>query len=244
VTKDTLFSNPLRPPARFKFDDDVASVFTDMINRSVPGYAMMLEMIGVITDAYAKPDTRCYDLGCSLGASTLSIRHSLPDASCTIIAVDNAEAMVTRCRAAIAKDTHPAPVRVLCDDILNIPIKNASLVVLNFTLQFIAPDQRQALLLRIYDGLNPGGVLVLSEKCLLSKPQEQETLTRLYHDFKRKQGYSDLEIARKRNALENVLIPDTLEAHKIRLTEAGFEQVTPWFQCFTFMSLLAKKANQ
>jgi tRNA (cmo5U34)-methyltransferase len=244
VTKDTLFSNPRSPLASFKFDDDVASVFTDMINRSVPGYAMMLEMIGVITGEYAKPNTRCYDLGCSLGASTLSIRHSLPDAGCTLIAVDNAEAMVTRCRAAIAKDTHPAPVQVLCDDILNIPIENASLVVLNFTLQFIPPELRKALLSRIYEGLNPGGVLVLSEKCLLAKPQEQETLTRLYHDFKRKQGYSDLEIAQKRSALENVLIPDTREAHHIRLTDAGFEQVTHWFQCFTFMSLLAKKTDQ
>ncbi len=244
MAKDTLYSTPRNPSDRFKFDEQVASVFNDMINRSVPGYTMMLEMIGIIASEYARPETRCYDLGCSLGASTLSIRHSLPDKSCTIIAVDNSPAMIARCDSNIEADDHPAPVHVCCDDIMNIPIENASLVVLNFTLQFITPDQREVLLTRIYEGLVPGGALVLSEKCILSKPEEQATLTRLYHDFKRRQGYSDLEIAQKRSALENVLVPDTLETHRQRLGRAGFGQVTPWFQCFTFMSLLATKNDE
>jgi len=241
MSRDKVFATPREQIEKFKFDDRVASVFGDMINRSVPGYGMMLDMIGVITRETVKPDTRCYDLGCSLGAATLSMRHNLPDDSCRIIGIDNSEAMVSRCQSIIDQDDASAPVDIRCEDILDCEIKNASLVVMNLTLQFIEPAQREPLLEKIYNGLNPGGILVLSEKTNLPNEHEQNTLTDLYYGFKRLQGYSDMEIAQKRDALDNVLIPDTLGTHRTRLHQAGFSHVTPWFQCFNFMSILAHK---
>jgi len=241
MSRDKVFATPREQIEKLKFDDRVASVFGDMISRSVPGYGMMLDMIGVITRETVKPDTRCYDLGCSLGAATLSMRHNLPDDSCRIIGIDNSEAMVSRCQSIIDQDDASAPVDIRCEDILDCEIKNASLVVMNLTLQFIEPAQREPLLEKIYNGLNPGGILVLSEKTNLPNEHEQNTLTDLYYGFKRQQGYSDMEIAQKRDALDNVLIPDTLGTHRTRLHQAGFSHVTPWFQCFNFMSILAHK---
>lgn len=241
MKKDRIYATPRDQIDAFAFDEQVAEVFTDMIQRSVPGYPMMLEMIGVIAREFSQPNTHCYDLGCSLGAATLSIRHNLPDSSCKIIAVDNAAAMTKRCSEIIAADNGSAPVEVRCEDILNTEIENASLVVMNFTLMFIDPEQRPALLSKIYQGLNPGGVLVVSEKMRETDEQDQEMLTELYHRFKRIRGYSELEISQKRTALEKVLIPETIKTHSERLRESGFNQVTTWFKCFGFTSLIAKK---
>lgn len=241
MSQDKVFATPREQIEKFKFDDRVASVFSDMISRSVPGYGMMLDMIGVITRETVSPGTNCYDLGCSLGAGILSMRHNLPDDSCRIIGIDNSEAMVSRCQSIVDSDDATAPVEIRCEDILDTAIENASLVVMNLTLQFIEPSQREPLLEHIYNGLNPDGVLVLSEKTNLPNEHEQDTLTDYYYAFKRQQGYSDLEIAQKREALDNVLIPDTLGTHRTRLHQAGFSHVTPWFQCFNFMSLLAHK---
>lgn len=241
MKKDQIYASPREQIEAFRFDEKVAEVFPDMIRRSVPGYSMMLDMIGVITAEFVRPATRCYDLGCSLGGATLSIRHNLPDDSCEVIAVDNAAAMVERCRELVAADRATAPVEVRCEDILDTGIDNASLVVMNFTLMFIDPELRLALLQKIFRGLNPGGILVLSEKMKESDAGDQALLTDLYHNFKAAQGYSQLEIAQKRSALENVLIPETLEQHRQRLQQAGFEQVTGWFKCFNFTSLIAKK---
>jgi len=241
MSRDKVFATPREQIEKFKFDDRVASVFSDMINRSVPGYGMMLDMIGVITRETVKPNTNCYDLGCSLGAATLSMRHNLPDDSCQLIGIDNSEAMVSRCQSIIDQDDATAPVDIRCEDILTCNIENASLVVMNLTLQFIDPAQREPLLERIYQGLNPGGILVLSEKTNMPNEHEQDTLTDYYYAFKRQQGYSNLENAQKREALDNVMIPDTLGTHRTRLHQAGFSHVTPWFQCFNFMSLLAHK---
>ena len=241
MKKDQIYASPRDQIDAFRFDDAVAEVFSDMIVRSVPGYRMMLEMIGVITREFVRPNTQCYDLGCSLGAATLSVRHNLPDSSCKIIAVDNAQAMTLRCQDIINADTAVTPVDIRCEDILTTEISNASLVIMNFTLMFISPDQRLPLLYKIFNGLNPGGVLVLSEKMKESEYQDQEMLTDLYHHFKRIRGYSELEVAQKRNALENVLIPEPIEIHQERLGQAGFQHITSWYKCFGFTSLIARK---
>jgi len=239
--KDDLYATQLDKVNAFQFDSRVAAVFHDMIERSVPGYGLLLDMISVITTQYAKRDTRCYDLGCSLGASTLSIRHGLGDNSYEIIAVDNSSDMVAKCIENLALDSSPIPTQVLCQDILETEIENASIVVMNFSLQFIPAVERVNLLTRIADGLVPGGVLVLSEKIELNQPVEQEVLTNLHHGFKRVKGYSDLEIAQKRTALEEVLVPDSVDEHQKRLIDAGFRQTWLWFQCFNFVSILAAK---
>lgn len=238
--KDRLFAEAREQVAPFSFDEKVAGVFADMIGRSVPGYELTLKMIGVIAGHYGKPKTRCYDLGCSLGASTLAMRHNVP-ANCTLVAVDNSEAMINRATDYIERDDAPAPVELICADIRDIAIDNASMATLNFTLQFVPEPDRVTLLGNICDGLIDSGVLVLSEKIALHGDQEQQLLMDLHHDFKRSMGYSDLEIAQKRSAIEEVLIPDTLETHKERLHSAGFKAVYTWFQCFNFASLIAIK---
>lgn len=237
---DRLFINE-QPRQDFRFDAAVARVFPDMIRRSVPGYTTIIPMIEVITEQYVQPGSNCYDLGCSLGASTLAMRHGMPDSGCVLVGVDNSEAMLERCRHHVALDDHPQPVELRCENILETALADASVTTLNFTLQFVAPERRLELLARIAEATRPGGVLVLSEKIRFDSPHEQATQNRLHHEFKRANGYSDLEIAQKRSALEQVLIPETLEDHRRRLETAGFTGTTVWYQCFNFVSMLAFK---
>ena len=241
MDKDELYSESLANIADFSFDAQVADVFTDMIERSVPGYRSIITMIETLTEHYAQSGSSLYDLGCSLGAATLSMRRGIAADGCSIISVDNSEAMVERCKKAIERDHNPTPVEVICDDIRHVEISDASVVVLNFTLQFIPPDERAKLLGDIYKGMRPGGVLILSEKVAFADDHLNELLTGIHHDFKRAHGYSDLEISQKRSSLENVLIPETIPSHRERLIQAGFTSVDVWFQCFNFMSMLAVK---
>lgn len=241
--RDTLFSAPIDKLGDWTFDERVAEVFPDMIQRSVPGYSNIISMIGMLAERFVKPNTRVYDLGCSLGAATLSVRRSVQADGCKIIAVDNSPAMVERCRRHIDAFRASTPVEVIEADIRDIKIENASMVVLNFTLQFLAPDDRLTLLERIYQGLNPGGALVLSEKFSFENAEVGELLFNMHHDFKRANGYSELEISQKRSMLENVMLTDSVEAHKARLRQAGFQHSELWFQCFNFGSLVALKAG-
>ncbi|MFD1803295.1 carboxy-S-adenosyl-L-methionine synthase CmoA [Mixta tenebrionis] len=241
--RDTLFSAPINKLGDWTFDERVAEVFPDMIQRSVPGYSNIISMIGMLAERFVKANTQVYDLGCSLGAATLSVRRSLQAEGCKIIAVDNSPAMIERCRRHIDAFRAATPVEVIEADIRHLPIENASMVVLNFTLQFLAPDDRLTLLQRIYQGLNPGGALVLSEKFSFEDTDVGELLFNMHHDFKRANGYSELEISQKRSMLENVMLTDSVETHKARLRQAGFEHSELWFQCFNFGSLVALKAG-
>ena len=238
--KDTLFAEPLFTVQGFRFDEHVARVFNDMIQRSVPGYGTILSMIGDMAERFVQDGSTCYDLGCSLGAASLAMQSRIRAKNCHIIALDNSAAMAARCKQATSND-YPVKVVVKQQDINDTPIENASMVVLNFTLQFLNPEDRQSLINRIYQGLRPGGVLLLSEKIEFDERHHQELMTTLYHNFKRANGYSDLEIAQKRTALENVLITDSLATHKTRLNTAGFTSADVWFQCFTFASMIAIK---
>jgi len=241
-TRDNIYATPQDMIVDFVFDESVAHVFPDMIRRSVPGYDNLIPLLGVIAEKFVTANSNIYDLGCSLGASTLSLRRRINSDGCQIIAVDNAKAMVEQCRENIANDTHGTiPVDVICDDIRNVKLKQASLVIMNFTLQFIAPDERLSLLGKIATGINNGGALVLSEKVISEDADEQALLEELQLNFKRANGYSELEISQKRAALDNVLIPDTIEVHRQRLTQAGFSQVFVWQQCLNFISLIAIK---
>lgn len=241
IKPDTIFASPLEKITDFAFDEAVARVFPDMIRRSVPGYTTIIPMIGLITEHYAQSGTSCYDLGCSLGASTLAMRHGLKNKQCDLIAIDNSSAMLDRCRHYIELDNETTPVELLCNDINDITFKPSSVFTLNFTLQFIAPDSRLTLLKNIQQALKPGGVLILSEKICFEDPDEQSTLEHLHWGFKKANGYSDLEVSQKRSALEQVLLPDSLAIHKKRLEQAGFTSSYVWYQCFNFMSLIAIK---
>ncbi|MEN8169130.1 MAG: carboxy-S-adenosyl-L-methionine synthase CmoA [Pseudomonadota bacterium] len=240
-SRDDIYASPQEMLVDFAFDDKVATVFPDMIRRSVPGYSEIIALLGLFAEQYATANSNLYDLGCSLGAATLSLRRRVNQPGCTIIAVDNAESMIQRCRENIEHDLESTPVELQCADIREVEIKNASVVVLNFTLQFLPGEERLTLLRRIYEGLNPGGVLVLSEKLQFSDTGRQQFEEAMHLAFKRANGYSELEISQKRAALEEVLVPDTLEQHSARLTEAGFRRVEPWFQAFNFASIAAFK---
>ena len=212
-----------------------------MIRRSVPGYETIIALTGLLAEQYAQPKSQCYDLGCSLGAATLSMRSRIQQPDCCIVAVDNAEAMTRRCQKHVREAGEGIEVEVICADIQDVAIRNASVVVLNFTLQFIQPAARLALMQNIYSGMRPGGALLLSEKIVFANAGEQQRMDALHIAFKKANGYSDLEISQKRSALEKVLIPDTLEQHQERLHAAGFSSVDVWFRCMNFVSLLAIK---
>lgn len=240
--QDQIYASPLDELIDFRFDERVVDVFPDMIQRSVPGYGTLISLTGILASRYAQANSHCYDLGCSLGAVTLSMRQRMADKNCDIIAIDNSEAMIEKARKIIDADTNDhVAVQLICADIADVVIENASVVVMNFTLQFIPVAEREALMQRIYQGLRPGGVLILSEKLAFEDKTRQQFHIEAHHDFKRANGYSDLEISQKRTALENVLIPETLTDHQQRLENAGFGFVEKWFQCFNFASLIAIK---
>ncbi|TNF99702.1 MAG: carboxy-S-adenosyl-L-methionine synthase CmoA, partial [Gammaproteobacteria bacterium] len=219
----------------------VASVFPDMIQRSVPGYSDVIQGTGLIAGQYATDASNIYDLGCSVGASTFAMSQQIKTKPCKIIAVDNSQDMMNVCKTNLSKRENDIPIELIVSDILDIEITNASVVVMNYTLQFIPVDDRNALLSKICKGIKKGGVLLLSEKLAFDNPFEQQALTELHEAFKRANGYSELEISQKRSALENFLVPETLDQHMDRLYQAGFSQVSPWFRYINFVSLLAWK---
>ncbi len=236
--KDQVFAKPLSQVKAFEFNEDVARVFRDMISRSVPGYELLLHLIGLYANVFAQQASNIYDLGCSLGEVTQMVAQATSSLDCAIIAVDNSAAMINKCRRRYA-DT--ISIDWQCKDIQEVEIHNASLVILNLTLQFIEQDKRQAMINKIYQGLNPGGVLVLSEKVLFDENLENERMVQLYQAFKKTRGYSDLEISQKRTALENVLVSDRETVHRQRLDEAGFSEIYQYFRAFNFVSYLAIK---
>ncbi len=242
--QDRIYATPRDAVEPFRFDETVARVFPDMIRRSVPGYATMVEVTGVIAGRYAQPGSNLYDLGCSLGAVTLAMRHQVSQiADCRIIAIDNAPAMIAGAQRLLDANHDSMPVTLRCENILDTRFQQASVVALNFTLQFILREERTTLLSHIADGMLPGGALVLSEKIRCDNAAEQQLNDALHHAFKRSEGYSDMEIAQKRSALEQVLVPDTLDEHIERLTAAGFTDIAPWFRCCNFVSLIARKTT-
>ncbi len=238
--EDKIYAKPRAQVENFAFDSQVADVFDDMIRRSVPGYAMTLSLLGIIAQRYAQPQTRIYDLGCSLGAGIVAMAPAVVS-NVHFVGIDNSQAMLDRCQQNVARLQPTRQAELHCQDIQETPIENASIVVLNFTLQFIPKERREALLARIRQGLTPGGILVLSEKIQFEDDRIQNNMTDLHHDFKRANGYSDLEIGQKRAALEKVLVPETLATHQTRLQRSGFSRSETWLQCFNFASLLAFK---
>jgi tRNA (cmo5U34)-methyltransferase len=237
--KDSLYSQPLGQINSFAFDDNVAQVFPDMIQRSVPGYQTMIAAIGLLAGRFAKPNSVCYDLGCSLGAASFSMRQNIHVENCKIIAVDNSQAMLTRFESVLTPEK--TSIELHCADIRDVKIENASMVVLNFTLQFLPVEDRKELLAKIYNGLLPNGALIISEKLAFDDSRQHELQIDLHHEFKKSQGYSDLEISQKRTALENVLIPETFATHQNRLKSVRFESAELWFQYFNFASFIALK---
>ena len=236
--RDNLFSANI-DIADFRFDKEVVEVFDDMVRRSVPGYDSMIQMIGLIARMYGQDNTNYYDLGSSTGAISLAIALNNKHQKNTFFAIDNSEEMVSKCKQNL--ESKIDNLQATCADINQIHIENASIVVLNLTLQFIDVKDRSNLIKKIYEGLNPGGVLIISEKIHFEDKETQDQITNLHIDFKKENGYSELEIANKRQAIENVLITDTKAIHIERLKDSGFKDTSCFFQCLNFVSFLSVK---
>ena len=238
MSRDQIYHQEAAGVGTFEFNEAVAEVFPDMLERSIPGYAASIRAIRALAQQYVQRDSHCYDLGCSLGAATMAMREGIDVTGCRIIAMDNAPAMVSRCQKIIAEDDSDIPVDVVTADIRSADISNASMVVMNYTLQFLPIDERQKMIAKISDGMRPGGVFVLSEKVVDDEPGIEAMLIELHHNFKRRHAYSDLEISRKRSAIENVLVPESVAAHRARMQSAGFQHVGVWLRYFNFVSIV------
>lgn len=237
--RDHVYREPRTQIVDFAFDEGVAAVFPDMIRRSVPGYETVVPLTGLLGARVLRetPGThRAYDLGCSLGATALALLHQLGSAACEVLAVDSAPAMIERARTLVSDPR----LTFKCADILTLELEPARLVTLNYVLQFLPPEDRLGTLKRIRRALEPDGALIYSEKIRFTDAATQRDFEAAHLDFKRANGYSELEISQKRSALEKVMIIDTEEQHRERLQMAGFSRVRKWYQCLNWASFEAR----
>ncbi len=241
MAEDRIFAAENAGSGTFEFSEAVAEVFPDMLNRSIPGYAASILTIGSLARRYVRPETHCFDLGCSLGAATIAMRHNICGPGCRIQAIDSSPAMIRRCRKIIAADDAAVPVDVIAGDVREADIENASMVVMNYTLQFLPIADRDDMITKVCDGMNAGGIFVLSEKIVDDNGEIENLLVDLHLEKKRRNAYSDSEISRKREAIENVLMPECLATHEARLTNAGFSHIGVWLRYFNFISVVAIK---
>jgi tRNA (cmo5U34)-methyltransferase len=241
MTRDEIYQAPQHPVAPFEFDDQVARVFDDMINRSIPFYREIIHRQAQLIARHYQDGTVIFDLGCSNGNLSLEICRLLGDVPFRVTAVDNSAPMLKVFSERLAATSCGDRVTLKCEDIGRTEIENASVVVLNFTLQFLPPGQRSDLIVNIRKGMTKGGILLFSEKITHAHPAMAGLQQEFYYTFKRENGYSDLEISQKREALEKVLIPETMEQHLERLQQAGFSAIDLWHKWFNFAAWIAVK---
>lgn len=234
---DNIYKNGDFNHLPFSFNEEVTQVFEDMINRSVPGYISSLKMTKEITTKLFQKDSNFYDLGCSIGAVTNQVSDIVRTKKGNILAVDNSEAMINFCKSRI-KDSH---ISFILDDIKKIEIENASVASLNFVLQFLEPSVRLNFLKGVFKGLRKGGALLLSEKFSFDSNKEEESVSRIHHSFKLSNGYSELEVSRKRDALEGVLISQSQAENEELLYESGFSEIRKVMKNLNFVTYVAIK---
>ena len=239
--RDRVFADQAEAIADFKFSKEVATVFDDMLSRSVPFYAETQRMIGEMAGDFVKSGTNVYDFGCSTGTTMLALHDRVPK-DVKFIGVDNSEDMLVRCRDKLAAGGFDRPFELRTADLnAGATVENASLVLMILTLQFIRPLQRERLMADIYRGLNDQGCLIVVEKVLGEDSIFNRLFIRYYYDMKRRNGYSEMEIAQKREALENVLIPYTLLENRELLLRTGFRYVDVFFKWYNFCGIVAVK---
>lgn len=242
--RDNIFARERPTGEPFVFDEEVVDVFDDMLDRSVPLYRESLRRQSQLACRFYQPGTRIYDLGCSNGNFGMSLLQAMEGRPFSMAAVDSAQPMLESYRRRLASRGVGADIELIEGDIRCVPMKNASVVIINLTLQFLPPADRQALLGSVRKALVPGGVLLLSEKVVDVDPTLEQLQQDFYYRLKRENGYSELEISQKREALENVLVPETVEAHIDRLKRCGFSRQTIWLKWFNFVSILAQSGER
>lgn len=239
--RDRFFEAPESGECDFRFTEEVATVFDDMVGRSVPFYDEMQRMVCELAGDFAEPGTRLYDLGCSTATTLIALDQAVhPDVR--FVGVDNSAPMLDQARVKLADAGVRRPVDLVCTDLHDGPaIENASVVTMILTLQFVRPLFRERIVRRIAAGLNPGGCLLLVEKITPMNSTLNRLFIKHYYDFKRRNGYSETEIARKREALENVLIPYRPEENQTLLRDAGFSCAEELFRWYNFTAMVALK---
>lgn len=241
VVKDEVFKEPLKSVADFAFGEKVASVFDDMLLRSVPFYEEMQRMIAELSADFAVEGTNVYDLGCSTGTTMLHLASKLPQ-NVKFIGVDNSEDMLKRCRQKFAENNFKRDHELLCADLnQKAPIQNASVVLMVLTLQFIRPLHRERLIEEIREGMVDNGCLIVVEKVLGEDSLFNRLFIKNYYEFKKRNGYSEMEISQKREALENILVPYKLLENRELLLRSGFRYCDAFFKWYNFSGLIAVK---
>lgn len=240
--KDRIFAEQEKAISDFDFGERTAEVFDDMLDRSIPQYRELQRMMGELAGEMATPGSKVYDLGCSTGITLRSVDATVHE-DATLVGLDYSEAMLDKARTNLADQCASGRLELAQADLNDgVEINNASVVILNLTLQFVRPMNRESLLESIVEGLNPGGVLILVEKVLGNDAFLNRLWIKLYYDMKRRNGYTETEIAQKREALENVLIPYRPDENIKILRRAGFDEVDMFFKWYNFAGFLALKA--
>jgi tRNA (cmo5U34)-methyltransferase len=241
MQKDEVFKEQQKAIADFNFGKKVASVFDDMLVRSVPFYVETQRMIGEMASDFAVEGTNIYDLGCSTGTTMLNLDQCVPR-GVKFIGIDYSKDMLDKCRAKLKEHHFKREHELRCADLnQGVEIENASMVVMVLTLQFIRPLYRDKLIRTILSGLNENGALILVEKVLGEDSFFNRTFIKFYYDYKKRNGYSELEIAQKREALENVLIPYKLLENREMLLKEGFRYCDVFFKWYNFCGMVAVK---
>ena len=242
MTRDQKNTEKPLPNPAFTFNEEVAQVFDDMLQRSVPFYGEIQRMLGEQAASFAQPETIVYDLGCATATTLVGLAKAITDGSIGLVGVDNSLPVLEKARDKIADAGLTERIELRQAD-LNAPfcLDKASVVICNLTLQFVRPLYRDTLIRLIYEGLADGGCLLLTEKVLGEESMINRMFTDFYYDFKRRNGYSEMEIAHKRERLENVLIPYKLEENLTLLRRNGFELVDTFFKWYNFAGILAVK---
>lgn len=238
--KDTIFEvDSIQED--FVFNRRVVEVFDDMVDRSVPFYRQVIESSAELLNRFTKEDDVIYDLGCSTGTSILECARILGERDLRFVGIDNSAPMLEK--AILKAELHGKKdiVSFELGDITEFSHPDAGAIILNYTLQFIRPLQREAFLKKLFRNLRPGGILLVSEKVLSHNSRLNREYIDIYHSFKKSRGYSELEISKKREALENVLIPFSITENREMLKNCGFESVETYFQWFNFASFIALK---
>ena len=239
--KDEVFKDEIEKASDFKFSENVAKVFDDMVNRSVPYYGEIQRMMAELAADHAKDGSDVYDLGCSTGTTMIGMDTMVkPDIK--FIGIDDSQKMLDKCKSKLLEVGFSRNYELRCADLNQaVKITNASVVVLCLTLQFVRPIYREQLLKNIYAGLNSGGILILVEKILAEDSLFNRDFIKYYYNYKRRNNYSELEISQKREALENVLIPYKLSEDITILRDTGFSHCEVFFKWYNFAGLIAVK---
>ena len=238
--KDELFKETA-PVGDFTFSEKVAAVFDDMLDRSVPFFQEIQRMIAEMAADVAVDGTNIYDLGCSTGNTLLNL-DSVVGQGVKFIGVDYSKDMLKRCRQKLSQRGLRRDHELICADLnQGISIQNASMVLMVLTLQFVRPLHRDSLIKSILEGLNENGCLILVEKVLGEDSVFNRLFIKYYYDLKKRHGYSGMEIAQKREALENILIPYKLLENREMLLRAGFRYCDVFFKWYNFTGIVALK---